>query len=332
VRQRPAVAFLGWTPNSGRAMEIAAALGGEARTFFALSLVHRAAIPVRYALDAIRTIAYLVVARPRATIVINPPIFPALIALAYGRATGAPLVLDSHPSAFGLAGDSVSRRLLPVHAWVARRAKTTLVSAPALAEVVRSWGARADVLHEAPPAWRVSAARPPGERATVLFAGVFAGDEPVDQVVEAARAVPSIDVVITGDLRKCPEDLVAGAPSNVRFVGFLDPGEYVRALEESDAVLSLSTEPASVMRTAHEAVWAGRPLVVTGWPDLRRLFPDAVHVSNDAGAIADGLREVMRRHSELVTAAPVQRRAQEARWEEQLSTLRSQLGVVDPPS
>ena len=258
----------------------------------------------------------------------NPPIFPALIALAYARLAGIRLLLDSHPSSFGLAGDELSRRLLPVHAWVARRAATTLVSAPALAEIVRGWGAEVDIVHEARPAWRVEPSQAPRPRPLILFACIFSGDEPVSEVVEAARRVPSVDVHITGDQRRCPPGLREGAPPNVRFVGFLRGPAYVRALAEADAILALSTEPTSVMRTAHEAVWAERPLIISVRPQLEELFPFAVQVPNEAEGIAEGIRSALSRRADLVAAAPAARAHQEARWRRQLDSLRSRLDPV----
>jgi glycosyltransferase involved in cell wall biosynthesis len=292
VKTRPPVLVLGWTSNVGRAADLAAALGGKAQTYNALRIVHPAAIPLRL--------------------------------------SHTPLVLDSHPSAFGLQGDRLSGRTLPLHAWLSRRAATTLVSAPSLVEMVRRWGGRADVLHEAPPNWQ---AAPPKlrQRPRVLFPGIYAADEPVDEVVAAARDVPSVDILITGDLRKRPGRLADAAPENVYFVGFLHSDDYRRALAESDAVLSLTTEPTSVMRTAHEAVWAGRPLIVTDRPDLRELFPAAaIYVANEASAIADGLRALRRGQVALLAEAPRQRAIQTARCEKQLSILRSLLAIAAP--
>ena len=56
---RPAVAFIAWTPTPGRAIDIAAALGGEARPFYFRRIVNRRLIPVRYLVDALRTALYL---------------------------------------------------------------------------------------------------------------------------------------------------------------------------------------------------------------------------------------------------------------------------------
>jgi glycosyltransferase involved in cell wall biosynthesis len=308
---------------------VATALEGEARVFYDLHIVRRSLVPVRYALSTLRTLAYLLTRRPRALIVTNPPIFPGLIGLAYGAATGAPLVLDSHPSAFGNA--PLSGKLSSVHAWLARRAVTTLVTVPALVDVVRSWGAQADIVHEAPPDWSVAPASRPAGRPQVLFIGRFAGDEPTAALINAARLVPDVDVCITGDVRKCPGELRDTAPPNVIFTGFLRGPDYPNALEKADVILVLTNHPLAVNRSAYEGVFAGRPLVISALPALTALFPFAIPVSNDAAGIAKGIRTAVERHAELISAAPRARALQDQRWREQLEVLRRRLRGVSSP-
>jgi glycosyltransferase involved in cell wall biosynthesis len=324
VTRRPLVSFISWSEDDGRVFEIAAALGGEARAFYDLGIVARPLVPIRYVLSSLRTVAYLVSRRPQALIVTNPPILPALLALTYAKIARVPVVLDSHPTCFGVEGPLV-HRLTPVNAWVARRAVTTLVTVEELADVVRSWGACADIVHEAPPEWTVRAASSPAGRARVLCIGRFAGDEPTEEVLAAARSVPDLDIFVTGDLRKCAPALRSSAPENVTFTGFLRGEDYRRAIEDADVLLVLTNRFNAVNRAAYEAVYAGRPLIVTGTPPMRRLFPFAVHVENDADSIAAGLRTAAERHADLVTAAGHALALQEGRWERQLDVLRGRV-------
>ena len=159
----------------------------------------------------------------------------------------------------------------------------------------------------------------------VLFVGRFAPDEPVHEVLEAARTVPQVEVEITGERERAPDQLVAEAPSNVRFVGFLDEGEYAEAMGESDAVLTLTTEPASVMRSAYEAVYANRPLIVSDWPALRELFPFAIHVDNEADAISLGMQRAASERNQLGALAARARELQTARWASQRESLQARL-------
>ena len=315
----PRVSFIAWSAVEGRSREIAKLLGGEAKCFFALGSSRRSIAPLRYFLDGVRTTAYLWTRRPRSVIATNPPVFPGLLALAYGRLVGAPVLLDSHPAAFGQKESLSGRILLPVHRWMVSRVDGNILPSEELAEVVRGWGGRAGVFHEAPPAWNVRQPEP-GPRVRVLLVGVLAPDEPVAEAVEAARMSPSLDLYVTGDTRKLAHGIVQGAPSNVSFVGFLRGEAFRTELEKADIVLTLSTDETAAMRAAYEAVYAGRPLVVSASEERRRLFPYAIHVMNDAASIAAGLQEACERLAELYRAVPEALELQRTRLNEQLAT------------
>jgi glycosyltransferase involved in cell wall biosynthesis len=322
---RPPVSFIAWSPVGGRSHEIARALGGEAVCYYGRGRFGGISVLGRYARSAIATTRYLHRRRPRSVIATNPPIVPGLLAWAYGRWSGAPVALDSHPGGFGLQGDRVSRVLQPVHSWLARRVTTTLVTDRRLADRVATWGGRADIVHEAPVDWRSGGTHSLSPRPQVLFVCVFQRDEPVEELLEAARLVPTFDLHVTGDLRRCPAALRERAAPNVRFTGFLSGQDYQSAVLGADVVLALTTEPSSVVRAGYEAVYAERPLVVSDWPASREIFPYAIHVENRASAIAAGLERAVREHHELMVAAPRALELQRARWHQQLGFLRQRL-------
>lgn len=324
--ERPPVSFVAWTPIGGRSEEIAAALGGEARCFYDDGRrFGKLSVLGRYLRSSIDMARYLRRRRPRAVIATNPPLVPGVIAWAYARRSGARVALDSHPGGFGLQGDRVSALLQPLHEWLARRVATTLVTDERLAERVRGWGGEADILHEAPMHWRGSARGVLRKRPRVLFVCIFQRDEPVAEVIEAARLAPELDVDVTGDLDRCPPELRAAAPPNVRFTGFLSGQRYESAVLDADLVLALTTEPSSVVRAGYEAVYALRPLVVTDWPASREVFPHAVHVANHAEGIAAGLRRAVHDHERLTADAPAALGLQRSRWDAQLAALRRRL-------
>ena len=324
-RGRANVSFIAWSEDGDRAEEIAAALGGEARIFYDLHIVRKPLVPLRYALSAGRMVAYLAWRRPRAIIVTNPPIFPGLVGFVYSRVAGAALVLDSHPSAFGVA--PLAATMMSIHAWLTRQARTTLVTVESLAEVVRTWGGAADIIHEARPRYTVRRAEPLTVRPRVLYIGRFAGDEPTAEVLEAARLTPQLDLLVTGDVRKCPPGLIESAPANVIFTGFLRGDDYRRAMEEADIVLVLTNHPMAVNRGAYEAVYSRRPLIISDLPAMRPLFPHAIAVANDASSIAEGLQTAVREHGALVDAADDALVVQEQRWRDQLQRLHARVTV-----
>jgi hypothetical protein len=324
---RPGVAFVAWSTVPGRSEEFAAALGGDARCFYPFRTRRRRLVPVRYALSALQTACYLAARRPHAVIATNPPVVPGLVGWLYGRLTGAPFVLDSHAGSFGRKGDRVSARLLPMHRWLARRAALTLVADESLGALVRDWGGRPLVVHEAPPSWSVAAAGEPADPLRLLLVTVFAEDEPVGAALDAARRT-SVSLVLTGNPDRCPPAVREAAErAGARFAGYLRGDAYRRALETSDVVAALTTEPSSVMRAACEAVYAGRPLIVSDWPAARRAFPYAIHVANEGASIAHGIERARSEHDRLRRLAGDARDAQVRRWHEQLAALESALSA-----
>lgn len=325
---RPRVSFIAWSAVGGRSAEIASALGGESACFYSLAGARGTLVPLRWCHSALRMIAYLLRRRPRALIVTNPPIFPGLIGLVYGRLARAPVVLDSHPGSFALKGDRVARVMLPVHRWLAGKVAAVLVTVEQLAEQVRGWGGRAVLVHEAPAERPSAAPVRRRDRPEILFICTFAPDEPVAAVLAAAARMRDVAVTVTGDLRRAPTR--DQTPPNARLVGFLDPNAYTRALERCDAVLVLTTESTSMVRGGYEAVYAQRPLIVSDWPALREAFPYAVHVDNDAAAIADGLKRVCDHYAVLCRSAPHALAAQQQRWQMQLQQLLAVLNLAAP--
>ena len=292
--ERPSVTFVAWTPISGRSMEIADALGGEAFCLYDLRIASRPLIPIRYAVSLVRTIVYLVRRRPRAAIVTNPPIFPALVVGAYAWLARVPFVLDSHPSGFGI-DVRIWSVFEPLHRRLVRRATATIVTGPALAEVVARWGGHPEVVHEAPPAWKVDPPRALGARRQVLAVCTFAPDEPVQELVAAAALVPDVEFAVTGDRRRCPADVYASAPPNVTFTGFLHSDDYVRAIAAADVILALTKRPEAVNRAAYEGIYARRPTVISDFPAQRELFRFSVAATNDPEGIASAVHETFAR-------------------------------------
>jgi glycosyltransferase involved in cell wall biosynthesis len=317
------VSFIAWSSVPERSREIAEALGGDSKCFFDFGFVDTRLVPIRYLSSTVRTVLYLLRRRPRAVIASNPPIFPGLIGYLYGRLTGAPVVLDSHPSSFGFDdSNTVVRVTMPIHRFLIPRVAGSVVTEDTLVKMVTSMGGRGEILHEAQPHWGTSQSPALGERPKVLVVGIFAHDEPVGLAVEAARLLPQIDVHVTGDLRKCPTELLVDPAPNVEFVGYLAQDAYVAALNNANVVMTLTERPEDVSRVASEAVTARRPLIMSDWPAARRYFPYAVTVENTVEGVASGIEEALDRYDELVAAAEPALDRQRERWTAQLAVLK----------
>ncbi|MBV9604678.1 MAG: hypothetical protein JO027_06215 [Solirubrobacterales bacterium] len=322
------MAFIAWVPEGSRAGSISRALGGEGRVFYDMRIQNKAFVPLRYVVSALRTIAYLVRRRPRAVIVQAPPVPAAALVLAWARTAGARVVIDTHPASFGLESARIDRVMRPFLAALVPRAAGCIVTTPTLGLQIKRWKGRALVVHEAPMVWsdQVEPHDCSAER-RLLYVCTFAPDEPLEAVLEAARQLPEIRFQITGDLRRRPPATERLASPNVEWLGYLGPDEYTSALADADVVMALTRRDQSVQRSAHEAVDALRPLVLSRWPHLDELFPYAVLVENDANGIAGGITEAFRRCDELSAAAPEAREVQRRRWREQVRQLETALNL-----
>lgn len=311
--------FVAWTARLGRARELARVIDGEALGVFPRVPGGKFGVPLRYLLSALITVRELRRRKPNAVIVTHPPIVAAMVVGLWALRANVPFVIDAHPTAFGAKGHVVSRLTLPLHARLARRAAAVLVASEPWAEIARGWGANAIVVHEAPEF--ELAERPVNDQPVCVFPGIFGGDEPVDELIAAARRLPELQVRIFGDVSRARPGLVETAPDNVVFTGWLDAGAYRSEMQNADFVVALTTEPASIMRAACEAVYLGRPMVVTDSEPLRAAFPHAVFSVNEPRALAAALRQAIEGMDRLYEAASLARQEQLQRWESQKSEL-----------
>jgi glycosyltransferase involved in cell wall biosynthesis len=285
-------------------------------------------VPLRYLLSAARTVAYLIRRRPRAVMVQAPPVPAVAIVWAWSRLARVPMLIDSHPASFGTEDARADRVMRPLLAWLVPRAAGCIVTTPRLGEQISRWGGRPIVVHEAPMPWG-DGMRPRGcsREPRALFVCTFAPDEPVMQTLAAAAHLPDVTFAVTGDHRRLRGTTRRAAPDNVEWVGYLTGADYVAALERADVIMSLSCRPESVARSAHEGVDALRPMVISGGPHMRDLFPYAVIVENEPESIAAGVAEALRRCQELSETAIEARAAQHRRWREQLADIHAALSA-----
>lgn len=155
--------------------------------------------------------------------------------------------------------------------------------APQWGEVIRSWGGGAEVCTRR----RERAARLP-------------------------RATSPSPVIVTGARPTC---VPSPRPRPIRRL--LDAAKYQAALVNADVVVSLTTEPGSVMRAADEAVYGRRPLIISAWPLAWAPFPHALHVPLETAALGAAFRTADARFPELASLTEEARELQIARFYEQ---------------
>lgn len=302
--------WISWE-NQRRSLTLSAYFG------CALEVIERKGA-LRYLYCSRRTIAVLIALRPKVLFVQNPSMLLAAISVLWGCVTDAYVVVDRH-STFLLGRESehsISLWLFRVlNRFTLRFADLTIVTNSYLGGLVEAAGGRPFVLPDKIPDWSDQVSKSvtqTGKKRTVFFVCSFADDEPVAEVLEAAGNVGEpidVSLVISGNFKRLPSSMIAAAPSNVIFTGFLSDHDYVQAMLASDMVMVLSTAEHTLLCGCYEALAAGKPLITSATDVLQDYFRGAIFVDNTV----ESIRRAITMPIELIEAA---RQSLEARMNE----------------
>lgn len=128
----------------------------------------------------------------------------------------------------------------------------------------------------------------------VVFPGSFAADEPIAEVISAARLLPSANFILTGSTARAGRNGhdISSLPSNVLVTGYLPIETFDELLFAADVVLGLTKTDGIQLSVCNEAIGFGRPLVTSSTALLRRMFGDAAILvdASDSKSIADGCK------------------------------------------
>lgn len=131
----------------------------------------------------------------------------------------------------------------------------------------------------------------------VVFPGSFAADEPIKEVLEAAKFAPELTFIVTGRPERAKKNGhdISELPKNVVLPGFLSIELFDDLLREADVVMGLTREEGIQLSVCNEALGFGRPLVTSNTKILSTLFGNAaVLVDTDSPeSIANGCREAL---------------------------------------
>ncbi len=312
-------AFVAWISYSRRGQLFAKAFGLKMHP---IANSRRLPTPVRYCAQWVRTFWRLWRDRPPVVFVQNPPIFAPLAVYLYSALRGATFLIDSHTTA--LQGP-VWRWSFPLHARLSRAAAATLVTNEAHARLVESWGGVALRVPDIP------VGLPPGEplalsgARNVAVIASWAPDEPLGELLRAAKSVPHIRFHITGDASESTLQELAQLPPNVELTGFLPDARYLGLLRGADAVMALTTQENTMQRGGCEALDLGKPLITSDTPLLRSFFSaGTLHVDNTQRGIAQAL-QVLEVESERLAE---EMEGLRARYRAEWSNLRDELETI----
>jgi glycosyltransferase involved in cell wall biosynthesis len=310
---RPRVTYISWAESCSRSDHTARELGGTSHMIYLPRFGSRAStVAFKYFGQWVRTARVLRQDRPDAVFVMTPPVFAALPAFWYAWLHGKQVVLDAHTAAFL---HPRWRRFQWLQRALCRRARTTLVHNEHLADAVRAMGGQPTLVPDVPVVYDKVEPFDRQGRFTVAVVCSFNYDEPIAAILDAARQVPDVRVLMTGNPRHLAPALASNLPPNVTLTGFLSVAAYGGLVSGADVVMSLTTRDHTMLRGAYEAVYQGTPVIVSDWQLLRDAFDDgAVHVDNSSGQIVAAIRRIQADPDRFKAGARRLREKKLSRW------------------
>lgn len=312
------VVHLAWTRFQRRQVSMAGSLGFDV-IFFPLSLRWRWLKPLEYLLKALQTLAFLLRCNPEEIWVQVPPVPLLNVVLLYRFIRGGQV---------RVVGDCHNSMLRPPWSvWpgaiaALNRCDLVIVHNEAVLDTVIQLGVKrelANVLEDAPASFRDGGTVQGRGGARILFPASFSEDEPIDELIAAARIAGEITFSVTGNPERARGRFdLSNLPSNVELTGYLPLADFEHRLLEADVILALTRHEGIQLSVCNEAVGAAKPMVLSDTVILRTLF-GAVAVMADSSRpheIARGCREAIARAPELSQKTAEFRAMRRRSWED----------------
>ena len=314
----PKMIFMAWIAHNRRSQLIAEKFQMPLYLIQSLKRQYFLA-PLRYVLQTIKTFTILIQEKPEVIFVQNPPIFAILVVYLYAKVMGAQYIIDSHTGALLAPWWKWS---LPMHAFLSRRALTTIVTNKYLEAIVKAWRANTFIIADIPTKFPQGKTFSLNGKFSVVVINTFSPDEPVGEVLKAATALPEVQFYITGDPIRAKKTFLEHHPGNVKFTGFLPDEEYLGLLRAAQAVVVLTTDNHTMQRGACEAVSLGKPIITSDWPVLREYFhKGTIHVDNSSAGIQKGILQMQEQKNTLEKEIILLQQERWLEWEEKQAAL-----------
>jgi glycosyltransferase involved in cell wall biosynthesis len=253
----------------------------------------------------------------------DPPIFAVLPVYFYSLLSPTKFIIDAHTPPLL---SPIWAWTLPLHRFLSRRAITTIVTNDYLQKLVASWGAHAFVLEDPPIEPDMSKPMHLEDSAlNVVMVSSASPDEPVEEVLKAARELPEMRFYITGDFTESYQHMIDSAPPNVYFTGYLRE-DFFPLLDAADVIVDLCVEDYQFLSGANEALWLGKPLITSKGPVLEGYFnKGTIHIDNTVEQIRQSILDMRKCLSEYQAEMRVLQAERRDEWQQKAKVLIHQI-------
>lgn len=290
--------FITWANQDSRAKSLAYHLEAENYFIYSLNINKKTLSPLKYILNTFITLRLLNKENPDVIFVINPPVFGILVVWIYCIFHDSTYVVDTHSVAFTAKLWSM---FLWLYRFLSKRALINILHNKTLEQKVANWGVSTANIGDVIYQMKIGKNYPFRKGFNVVFVSLFSGDEPLEEVIEAARKTPSVNFYITGSLRLAPRSIIKEVPDNIIFTDFLPDEEYGALLKGSDIVICLTKDDNTMQNGAYEALTLGRPIITSNWPVLRNMYyKGAICVDNTSESIVSAINKIRHDYSHYI--------------------------------
>lgn len=276
-------AFLVWPDEYQLSEQLAKALGFKLKLIQARKW-HGLRLPLcfRYTSQSIRTIHWLFSVKPRLVFIQNPPVMACLIVFLFSLLyPGTKFAIDHHSVFFR---EKKWRFFHPLMKLVAKRSILNTAHNIFDLRTLKNWNVVAKEMQFINPDFDLSAiSKTPVNvewqamldkyPVSVFMVNRFAvKDDEYETVFAAARKKPEWLFIITGDYLKTKNIRPSSAPANALLTGYIKHDLFLRLLQSSSVVLSLTLREKTILWSIREAMALGKVFVTSDTKALRTYF------------------------------------------------------------
>lgn len=325
--------FVSWIPFHGRSQGFCDALGLTPLFIHYLKLQQPLYAPFKYGPQFLQTLRALQRLKPQVVFAMNPPVFTATAAYIYHRLTGTPYVIDCHSGVF----ESVKWRWsLPWQRFFARHAAAVLVTNQTHYDLVKSWNATPVLAGNPPPCPSTlphdnQMPERTDPQPIIFVIARFGPDEAIGEILQAARVLPQVKFMLSGNVNRARPEWVQTKPANVVFTGWLSQDAFWQHVGQADAVLTLTTQENTILQGGWEAMFLAQPLITSQTQTLRNYFTrGTMFVDNTPASIAAGVEAALAQLPHLRGEMKLLRQHKEQLWNAARTELECILGISFP--
>ncbi|MCS7258140.1 MAG: hypothetical protein NZ601_02035 [candidate division WOR-3 bacterium] len=273
------------------------------------------------------TFFYLCAKNPRTIFVQLPPFYAIFPTLLYTKLFHRKLVCDCHSGIF-LAQNFYQRIYLNIGKKLLKKATVVLIHNEDLQTLIPELSSNIVILEDPliyPPT-------PPCNnfRFKIVIVSSGAKDEPISELINAARELKHIDFYLTGKNKKLRSKKL---PENFFITGFLSLQKYESLLKSADLIVALTNRNYTVLCGAYEAVSLTKPLITSNTKTLKKYFPlGTMFTENNSSSIIKAINDAQNKLPQLQEEMCRLRTIKIKEWEEKFSLLKTLLKKTDARS